>query len=92
MGNQHSSGRTEDLATERRNVQFDEIINQLADDLREQMRKKERAEGGRRDPDEGWERFKDALDEFRSRWEGFGYDLWFLQESPNNRKKKKNAL
>jgi len=67
MGNQHSSGRTEDLATERRNVQFDEIINQLADDLREQMRKKERAEGGRRDPDEGWERFKDALDEFRSR-------------------------
>jgi hypothetical protein len=67
MGNQHSSGRTEDLAAERRNVQFDEIINQLADDLREQMRKKERAEGGRRDPDEGWERFKDALDEFRSR-------------------------
>ena len=67
IGNQNFSGRTENLVAERRNIQSDEIINQLADDLREQIRKKERAEGGRRDPDEGWERFKDALDEFRSR-------------------------
>ena len=68
MGNQYLSGRTEKLVAERGNItQVDEIINQLADDLREQMRKKERAEGRRRDPDEGWERFKDALDEFRSR-------------------------
>ncbi len=68
IGNQHLAGSTKKLVAERGNItQVDEIINQLADDLREQMRKKERAEGRRRDPDEGWERFKDALDEFRSR-------------------------
>jgi hypothetical protein len=60
IGNQYASGIMEKFVAERGNPQFDEIIIHLADDIREQRRRKEERRNGehrcgeerRRDPDE----------------------------------------